>query len=112
MTDDIISRKAASEAMRCLQTYKLCEGDDMLLVDVADVLTELMMLPSAHPEIVRCKDCIYFHENVFGDEIGLGKPYDNLIVGHNGCGRLAPKGDMIYVSQDGFCFLAEKKWED
>lgn len=78
---------------------------------IVDALQDIISeLPSAQPDIVRCKDCIHFHEDVFGDEIGLGKPYDNLIVGHNGCGRLAPKGDMIYVSQDGYCYLAEKKW--
>lgn len=45
--DDLISRQAAIDAVRRLQTYKLSEGDDMLLVDKAEVQTELMMLPSA-----------------------------------------------------------------
>lgn len=100
MTDDTISRKAAIEAMRCLQTYKLCEGDEMLLVDVTDVLKELrklpsaqpepikfhidhalteeeiknlkqkiadsptVLMPSAEPEIVRCKDCKYYMQSM------------------------------------------------
>lgn len=47
---DLIDRKAAIEAVRVMQTYKLSEGDDMLLVDQADVMTELMIMPSAEPE--------------------------------------------------------------
>ena len=46
-TSDLISRKKALDVIRTLQTYKLFEGDDMILVDKADVQTELMMLPSA-----------------------------------------------------------------
>jgi len=48
--DDLMSRQAAIDAIRMLQTYKLYDGDEMLLVDKADVQTELMMLPSAQPE--------------------------------------------------------------
>lgn len=45
--DDLISRQAAIDAVRRLQTYKLHEDDDMILVDKADVQTELMLLPPA-----------------------------------------------------------------
>ena len=45
--DDLISRQAAKDAVRRLQTYKLHEDDDMILVDKADVQTELMLLPPA-----------------------------------------------------------------
>ena len=47
---DLISRQAALEKVRTMQTYKLFVGDDMILVDKADVQTELMMLPSVQPE--------------------------------------------------------------
>lgn len=47
---DAISRQAALEAIRTMQTYKLFAGDDMLLIDQAEAQTELMMLPSAQPE--------------------------------------------------------------
>lgn len=62
---DLIERQAAIDAVRRLQTYKLSESDDMVLVDKAEVQTELMMLPAAQPEIVRCKDCknYYFADN-------------------------------------------------
>lgn len=55
-TSDLISKKKALDVIRALQTYKLFEGDDMILVDKADVQTELMMLPSA--EGCKCP-CVY-----------------------------------------------------
>ena len=58
--DDLISRQAALEKVRTMQTYKLFMGDDMILIDKADVQTELMMLPSVQPEYKLdewCTDC-------------------------------------------------------
>ena len=59
----LIDADAALEAIRTLQTYKLFSGDDMILIDKAQVQTELMMLPSAQPEIIRCKDCKYWKDS-------------------------------------------------
>lgn len=47
---DLINRQMALDAIRAMQTYKLHEGDDMLLIDKAEAQTELMLLPSAQPE--------------------------------------------------------------
>ena len=49
--DDTISRDAAINTLRAMQTYKLFEGDDLLLIDQAEAQTKLMMLPSAEPKI-------------------------------------------------------------
>ena len=54
---DLIERQAATDALRKMQTYKLFSGDDMLLIDQAGAMMELMMLPSAQPEIIVCEDC-------------------------------------------------------
>lgn len=54
---DIISRQQAIDALRKMQTYKLFSGDDMLLIDQAGAMTELMLLPPAEPQIIHCKDC-------------------------------------------------------
>ena len=54
---DTISRKAAIDALRAMQTYKLFASDDMLLIDQAGAQTELMLLPPAQPEIIRCRNC-------------------------------------------------------
>lgn len=68
---------------------------------------------SAQPEIIRCKDCIHYHDDVWGDEIGIGKPYDSLIVGHNGCDKwCGDKKDMVFTSSEGYCFLAERREDE
>ena len=48
--NDCVSRNAMLEKIRIMQTYKLFSGDDMILIDKAEVQTELMMLPSAQPK--------------------------------------------------------------
>ena len=54
MLNDLISRQAAIDATWFEPSY----------TDPLNVLTEvrdrLKALPSAQPEIIRCKDCIYF----------------------------------------------------
>lgn len=47
---DCISRQAAVDALRAMQTYKLFAGDELLLIDQAGAQTELMMLPAAQPQ--------------------------------------------------------------
>lgn len=47
---DLISRQAATDALRKMQTYKIFSGDDMLLIDQAGAMTELMLLPPAEPK--------------------------------------------------------------
>lgn len=62
--NDYISRHAAIDSLRAMQTYKLFAGDDQLLIDQAEAQTELMMLPPAQPEIIRCKECTYFDKYI------------------------------------------------
>ena len=47
---NLIDRRQAVDVIRAMQTYKLFAGDDLILVDKAGVMTELMMLPSAQPK--------------------------------------------------------------
>lgn len=47
--NDLISRQAAIDMLRTMQTYKMCAGDELILVDKAEVMTQLMMLPAAQP---------------------------------------------------------------
>ena len=53
---DLISRQAAIEKVRQLNAVVSPISDDVLLVDKAEAITELMILPSAEP-VIRCKDC-------------------------------------------------------
>lgn len=59
-------------------------------------------------ELVRCKDCKHFRLNVFGNEIGVGKPYDCLIVGHEMCDAW---GNGCKTDPEGFCFMGERREE-
>lgn len=85
---DLISRQDAIDTIRKFQTYKLFEKDNMLLVDQAEVMTELMMLPSAESKTGkwvldpngmdwnipawRCSEC-GFVANYIGVEVkGIG----------------------------------------
>ena len=62
---DTISRQAAIDALRKMQTYKMFSGDDMLLIDQAGAMTELMLLPPAEPKRGRW---IYYIDDLFPAE--------------------------------------------
>lgn len=78
--DDSISRADAIEAIRTLQTFKLFEGDDMILIDKSEVQTELMTLPSA-------------------DRTGTWVVHDHGVTYWYKCNRCGGAGDK----EDKFC---------
>lgn len=74
---DIISRQDAIDAMEGLPKY--FDTTDTLCLDYADVLAVLSEhLPSAQPDIIRCKDCRWWDK--YGD-------YDNgyCMAAKHGC---------------------------
>jgi hypothetical protein len=79
---ELISRQAAIDALRAMQTYKLFAGDDMLLIDQAGAQTELMLLPPIQPDIVRCKYCKHFE-----DEYGYCDYYQWNMTGGDFCSK-------------------------
>ena len=93
--DDLISRRAAIDAVKRLS---LGETDaTRLAMRTGDYLERL---PPAQPEIIHCKDCKFFE-------------YDHLYVindipvfGHELCNRW---GEGCKTSENGWCFLAERK---
>ena len=68
----LIDMDAALEKIRKMQTYKLFSGDDMILVDKAEVQTELMMLPSVQPERKE-HGCEYCYEDSDGYILSIEK---------------------------------------
>ena len=68
---DLISRKAAIDALRAMQTYKLFAGDDLLLIDQAGAQTELMMLPPAQPkqQWIPCSERLPDEDNWTGAQV-------------------------------------------
>ena len=77
--DDLISRQDAIDAIRNITALKGTFDGKILLIDKAEAQTELMLLPSAQPEIIRCKDCKWFND--IGCAIGIvddtDKPSEN-----------------------------------
>ena len=68
---DSISRQAAIDALKGLPTWWADEGGYygeaqppmVALLDPEDAVSAIENLPSAQPEIIRCKDCRYYQDN-------------------------------------------------
>lgn len=73
--NDLIGRQRAIDTIGKMQTYKLFEGDDMVLVDKDEAQKELMMLPSAER---KGKWITYYHGGT------------DLSYSCNQCGAQAP----------------------
>ena len=80
--DDHISRKAAIDAVHksILDFFDICDDDeespmtykDERLLEVNKVITtQIKAIPSAEPEIIRCKDCLIHGVCRFEQGLGL-----------------------------------------
>jgi hypothetical protein len=98
---DTIYRQNAIDAIRAMQTYKLGAGDDMLLIDQAEAQTELMMLPTAQQEIIHCRDCKHWTNNIGDSELR-----DNY------CDEEVHHGFYYRCSGDDYYSYAERKTND
>ena len=89
---DLISRQAAIDAIE----HRLAEpayqhtGEDWY-VGMNCAESELYELPSAQPEIIRCKDCKYWMRAYLS------------ISGKHGCNVMRD-----YTAPDDYCFKAER----
>ena len=88
--DDLISRQEAIDAMHQYSHY---DDFDTLVLDEDIAVIALKELPSAEPEIIRCKECAYVR--IHGDSY---------------------RTHMYYCTQtdcdtklDGYCFRARRK---
>lgn len=104
--DDLISRKAAIDAVTSLCDD--CDSDYCGSCRVGypgekNCRKVLEDLPSAQPEIVRCKDCKYFELDHFEKVDEFPIP---IIVAHEICMKW---GEGCRSSVDGWCFMAERK---
>lgn len=64
LSNDTVSRQAAIDAMGSMLRRKFGIGGDLAEITLAG-------LPSAQPEIIRCKDCKYYQ---FADNRAFGFP--------------------------------------
>lgn len=94
--DRVISLKAAIDALGrigSLDTY----------ADREYATETFMNLPSAQPEIIRCKECKHFHYDM--PYVIQGVP----VLGHEVCDFW---GDGCKTSENGFCSFAERRTDE
>ena len=93
--NDLIYRKMAIEALRKCQTYLFDERDPDKKIELRSAEWAIEDLPSAQPEIIRCKDCKYWREHKYAKETKRYIPF---------CGFSA-----IYTQADDYCSKAERR---
>ena len=99
MTNDIISRQAAIDALAKFVPYAICdESTESYTNGLTDAYNLILQLPSAQTEIIRCKDCKYWREHKYAKETKKYIPF---------CGFNA-----IYTKSDDYCSRAERRTDE
>ena len=88
--DDLISRHAAVDALREIEFSHYMEfgeyiGEDtreVRLIRAEKAQDTIEQLPSAQPEIIRCKDCKYYGYNECFHGRGLTVAFDNTFCSY------------------------------
>ena len=83
--------------------YKLAVGIVSCLEHDANLLKAIDELPSAEPDIIRCKDCAYCDSDVVDAPYGMTNKVwwcDRLYAGAN---------ENLVVEPDDFCSWAERR---
>jgi len=94
---DLIERQAAIEAIRA-STKKYTGFMEMEMYTDDDAVEAIINLPPAQPEIIRCKECKHYIQNI------------HCVGGHyNGCEEWEHDGCEYPVEEDWFCCHAERR---
>ena len=84
---DLIERQEAIDSLKKMKIYRPLDSDRYV---ISDCLNKIVDLPSAQPEIIRCREC----------------KYNDMppTAGNAGC-------TLLYgmTNQNGFCSLAERR---
>jgi hypothetical protein len=101
--DDLISRQAVKELAHNQVCEKYCgaalKGHRDFYIKLADRIIDL--LPSAQPEIIRCKDCRFAILTYDGD-----CKYCQYLEGEFGL------TDAVYFDGNDYCSHAERRTDD
>ena len=95
--NDLISRQAAIDAVESAKTARTPDGE--IYVAKLNAEMNIRILPSAQPEIIRCRDCIAYQEGIDID----GKPFTRC-NGINGSVRT-----YGHTLPDWYCADAERR---
>ena len=98
--EDLISRQTIIDGLEFVIEHGI-ETDGAHSISAEKMLEFVRELPTVQPEIVRCKDCKYFEYDHIENVNGIP-----LIVAHEICTRW---GDGVKTSENGYCFLAERR---
>ena len=94
---DLIERQAAIRKLKRMaiqaNIFKLTGSAETVINCCIDVIER--QIPSAQPEIIRCRNCKYWHEHKYAKETKRYIPF---------CGFNA-----IYTKSDDFCSRAERR---
>lgn len=107
--NDLISRQAAIDTLEREKVYCTAFRDGHTRAHVFekyncgldDGIKALKRLPTAQPEIIRCKDCKHFNRGISC----VGGFYD-------GCDELTDNGNEMPVDEDFYCGYAERKTDE
>jgi len=110
--NDLISRQAAIEEVHgaIYEFFDICDDDeespmtykDEKLLEINKAISgRIKALPSAQPEIIRCKDCKWYEGDIMANPWGVCC-HDGWVVGHIG----------HEVSERGWCYRAERREEE
>ena len=115
MNSDLISRQAAIDELNdgAELLRRVLDDTDIVGVErakyewglglIESYISDVEELPSAEPEIIRCKDCKYYELDSLANVNGIP-----LIVAHHICKRW---GNGCKTDKNGFCFMGEKVTE-
>ena len=75
---DLISRQAAIDAIHCDITVTGRQNAELVATTIGAFADRIKALPSAQPEIIRCKDCRYYNseEKECLDLLGHGRRWE------------------------------------
>ena len=97
---DLISRQAAIDAIRKIYDSVGILGEKWAVDKCQMAIKDL---PSAQPEITRCKDCGHFHYDM--PYVIQGVP----VLGHEVCDFW---GNGCKTSENGYCSFAERREDE
>jgi len=86
---DLISRQAAIDALE--DAKKIYIDRKVIIAKMQDIINNL---PSAQPEIIRCKDCKWFEE--------INQPFTQMFC----------RKHYIDILNDDFCSYAERRTDE
>lgn len=95
--DDLISRQDAIDAISCDITVTGRQNAELVAATIGAFADRIKALPSAEPEIIRCKDCENWIPGYITDNDDFIPPK---------CGKYQ---QMVGHSSDDYCSHAERK---